>query len=124
MAMSVANDFAHVSVVVIGQIGGLGFQLRYDPPAAGVTTRCSRPLCPTVLDSLVASHFYSSAAVMLTVSLNSFQVVASSTAMALLRSPHASGLWTASRPLLSLRTDIAGLPLRHGRCGLRLGYQK
>jgi hypothetical protein len=26
MAMSVANDFAHVFVVVIGQIGGLGFQ--------------------------------------------------------------------------------------------------
>ena len=48
----------------------------------------------------MASHFYSSAAVMLTVSLNSFQVVASSTAMALLRSPQRVGLVDCIAPAL------------------------
>ena len=48
----------------------------------------------------MASHFYSSAAVMLTVSLNSYQVVASSTAMALLRSPQRVGLVDCIAPAL------------------------
>ena len=74
MAFDVADDLAHVCVVVVGQVGLLRLQDLDDAPSAVVSRRLSPPpddFWPTAFDSSVSSHLSSSDAVMFTASLKS-----------------------------------------------------